>query len=535
VCGKGVDEAGNTSPWPCGSMHWTVDTSGPVLSVISPTNNTAMLNSTMTLLLEPNEPLAELLVLWPGANLWTRASPGVTTTEIGSTSLRQRHLVVSVVATVYSDGLHWVDVKGVDQVGNVQLHALRFYWERDTTAPTVWLTGTDRLPAATSTTSLRFSYECDDSTALVWWAVDGGSGWTQLVNTSSFTAAVEGEGQHFLLLKAVDGVGNERVNASAWVWTLDTVPPTAVITTVPDSPSAVSNPVFQLTCTSVAPGGAPDCASFAYTVALSPVTGCTDVVTHRGVVGGDGVLQLTGVRSGQNTVKVTAVDAVGLRQEVVMSFGWSVKLATDVIAVRFLSGPPAIYSYRVATIAFYAHRNESVVSNCKFEVKLDEASWEEGSFLCGKAVCNYTFPVKLGVHEIQIRAVDRASSIAGPPALWRWSVEECREDQYANITGDGSLACEPCPTGGDCKAKGATAHSLVAKPGWWVPPQGPRLTLYRCPLPGSCLGGNESVCAASLGFKNSTLCGQCLPHYVRRGEGCTRCPHISQVRIYCSC
>jgi hypothetical protein len=115
--------------------------------------------------------------------------------------------------------------------------------------------------------------------------------------------------------------------------------------------------------------------------------------------------------------------------------------------------------------------------------------------------------VALGAYEIQIRAVDKASFISGAPALWRWSVMECSETTYANVTNGGSLSCEACPIGGDCKAKNATVHSLVAEGGWWVPPEGTRLTLYRCPLPNSC-AGNGAGCEEKQGFMNSTVCGQ---------------------------
>ena len=128
--------------------------------------------------------------------------------------------------TVDTDGWHCIQMKGVDQVGNVQTMGLRFFWELDTTAPDVWLSGIDQLPFCNCQCVHDVFRSVERGHALVWWAVDS-VGWTQLVNTSSFTATVEGDGEHSLHLKVVDQVGNEFVNASVWVWMLDTAPPIA--------------------------------------------------------------------------------------------------------------------------------------------------------------------------------------------------------------------------------------------------------------------------------------------------------------------
>ena len=183
-------------PQPCGSVSWSVDTTAPILTAVSAGNNTVVQTRSMTLFLQSNEPLAALLVLLPGAATWTKAA-GVGWEQLST--LAQRNMTVSLVASVPTDGLYRIDVKGVDQVGNAQTHALRFCWELDTTSPTVRLTGAERLPVATSSRFLTFNIECDESPVLVWWAVDG-SLWTKLRNTSSFTAAVDGDGEHFLHL-----------------------------------------------------------------------------------------------------------------------------------------------------------------------------------------------------------------------------------------------------------------------------------------------------------------------------------------------
>jgi hypothetical protein len=77
-------------------MTWTVDTTAPVLSVISPANNTVTRNATMTVMLNANEPVAGLLLLLPGASEWTKAN-----TTVGE-----------LLLTAYGEGQQQAALKG---------------------------------------------------------------------------------------------------------------------------------------------------------------------------------------------------------------------------------------------------------------------------------------------------------------------------------------------------------------------------------------------------------------------------------------
>jgi hypothetical protein len=47
------------------------------LFVVSPANHTVTRNGTMTVTVQPNEPLSELMVLQPGATVWTTVAAAV--------------------------------------------------------------------------------------------------------------------------------------------------------------------------------------------------------------------------------------------------------------------------------------------------------------------------------------------------------------------------------------------------------------------------------------------------------------------------
>jgi hypothetical protein len=432
----------------------------------------------MTVMVNASEPLSRLFVLQPGAAKWTAY-----------------YNVGYVSANVTTDGWHCLHMKVADQVGNAQVVTLRFCWEFDTTAPNIWLLGMQQLPFVTSNASLLFSAQWSERLrALAWWAVDKGT-WNQLGDSSSFTSTVESDGEHSLHLKTKDTVGNERVNRSVWVWALDTTPPTAHVIQGPESPALVSSAEFQVMCTSSSFGvvAGSDCVGYEYTVALA--SGCGSDQTHSGQVGVSGFIRVLGIRSGENTLTVSAVDGVGLKQLVSSTFSWTVQLTSDILDVSIISGPPTTTAWNVATFHLYAHKNETRTNAPRFEVKLDNLPWLEVSMLCNNTLCNYSTPaLPVSPHEIQIRAKDVAmTAVAGAPALWRWTVAECSPTDYAGVDPIGVLICSACPDGGNCTAKGTTLATVMAQPGWWSPPSDDSAqrrsrktaTFYRCPLPGS--------------------------------------------------
>jgi hypothetical protein len=514
---RAMDAAGNALITPCSNVHWILDTQAPRANITGGQGITQ--HKKVELRTGTSEPLAGIQYSVDGSEVKWISAPQSD----------------SIHLTVVDDGTHWLVIWGVDLVGNFQEKGFNYTWVLDTTAPTVVLIGLDRLPMSTKDTSVSFTVFRSEANASVWWAVDS-AGWTMLLDTeSSFNAYVGGDGMHVLRLKAADVLGNEFVNSTAWQWMLDTSPPTSTVKGGPTSPWLSSSANFQLGCTSSSPGGASDCARYEYTITVALSSGCDSLATHSGEVGDNGVIQLVGIRSGENTLTVSAIDGVGLKQVVAASFSWTVQLASVVLDVQIMSGPPTVSAWKVATFHLYALSNGTMTSGARFEVKLDDGPWSDGSLLCEGALCNYSTPVlAFSPHELLIRAKDAGTGVAGAPALWRWKVDECRsEDQYAvvNISDGGSLTCNQCPEGGDCRALNATALTLVAKPGWWVPPQGPRLTLYPCPFPGSCTGGHGNVCDEDQGFANSTVCGQCVDGSVRRGDTCVDCPPIGHVLL----
>jgi hypothetical protein len=82
-----------------------------------------------------------------------------------------------------------------------------------------------------------------------------------------------------------------------------------------------------------------------------------------------------------------------------------------------------------------------------------------------------------------------------------------------------------CPVGALCRARGVPWLGMETKIGHWRSARA-SINIYRCRLPGHCLGGLQSECAE---HRTGVLCARCAPHYreANRGggdESCEQCP-----------
>ena len=405
-----MDAAGNSLAEPCATLEWVFDSESPVVNVVQ---HQMMATRDSNAVLDVNAS-EELSQLWQRSSAGWEVLPGVD----------------QVVTNVTGDGVHWLLLKGVDLVGNVQPVATNYSWLLDTTPPSVWLVDTDSLPMVTASASVVFSVH-RESGAFLWWALDAG-GWAEVTVGSSFAVAAVGDGEHKLHLKTADQLGNTFVNTSAWSWFLDTSPPVSNISTGPLMVTKSSQASFQVNCSSLSPMGASDCVSYEYSLQLS-----SGSCGKTGTFGSSGKLDLYGLLDGTNTLKVTAVDAVGLRQAIPATYTWRVEaLATDLLDVNITTGPPGVYAWKTATLGLFAHHNRVPQPGSLFEVKVGRAPWAIADVLCdsGGRSCNYTlYDLALGAHEVQVRARRAGSTIPGQPSTWRWSVAECTVAEFAEV------------------------------------------------------------------------------------------------------
>ncbi len=135
-----------------------------------------------------------------------------------------------------ADGTHRLYLRAIDAPGNVSETKLRPFTV-DTTPPALAITLGPANGSATSSTTASFAFTNDDPSAIVTCQLDNGG---FAACSSPFSTPTLGDGVHAFQVRATDPVGN--VATIGRIWTVDTIPPVASITSGPDEGSTSPDP-----------------------------------------------------------------------------------------------------------------------------------------------------------------------------------------------------------------------------------------------------------------------------------------------------
>jgi hypothetical protein len=130
--------------------------------------------------------------------------------------------------TSLADGSHTFTVRAKSTGGTFDPTPATRTWTVDGTAPTVTINSTPTNPSNDATPAFGFSSL--DATATFQCQIDGTVTFTSC--TSLYTSPALTDGAHVFRVKATDPVGNTGPEAS-FNWTIDTMPPTVMITSGP--------------------------------------------------------------------------------------------------------------------------------------------------------------------------------------------------------------------------------------------------------------------------------------------------------------
>jgi hypothetical protein len=141
-----------------GPYAWALDVTAPVLRP----NNTFVPTTKSTahaIRFTASEVLAAVLFRVDGS-AWTELESGDLPPGLSGSGLQYTHQLLAS-----DDGLHVVEIKGVDLAGNVQLNPSVAHWVLDRTAPTVELLGRDVLtPVVALNSSLELRIRRSEAT-----------------------------------------------------------------------------------------------------------------------------------------------------------------------------------------------------------------------------------------------------------------------------------------------------------------------------------------------------------------------------------
>jgi hypothetical protein len=206
---------------------------------------------------------------------------------------------------------------------------------------------------------------------------------------------VSGQGSHTFTVAAVDQAGNVDPTPESWTWTLDTVAPTASLSTQPPAVTAARSAAFTFTGDGTGTG----VASFRCTV--DNITApCVSGVTYDNLA------------DGQRTFTVIATDEAG-NDSIGTTYQWIVDGTPPDTAIADKPADPAATGAATFTFSGDDGAGTGVAA---FECKLDDGAFE---------AC--TSPRDLtglanGTHTFSVRAVDVAGSADATPASYTWTV-----------------------------------------------------------------------------------------------------------------
>lgn len=290
-------------------------------------------------------------------------------------------------------GWHTFYVRAMDAEDNID--PTPAFWEfeflGDTVAPEVTiLTGP---PATTLLTGVSFTFTANDVFASFECSLDG-----VLFEacTSPYEVQVEESAVYELQVRATDLVGNVGAPTS-WIWTFVGEPVTTILT----GPAATtSSPTAVFTFAADQPGAT---STFACALDVGPFLPCESPWTY------------TGLANGSHLFRVQATNSFGLVEAEPVAYVWAVAGAPpDVTApdTTIVTGPD---NPTLATTAVF-----TFISNdpgAGFQCALDGGSFNN---------CTTPHQVEgllIGVHTLEVRAIDFAGNLDPIPATYTWEVD----------------------------------------------------------------------------------------------------------------
>lgn len=298
------------------------------------------------------------------------------------------------------EGQHELQVRAIDQIGNVDPTPASHSWFVDLTAPVTTIvthppkyTNIHWEPVTFTFSSIDSGagvarYECRLDTPV----------WSACPNpmTYNMTPAMF-RSIHDFRARAIDKVGNVEQGVS-YLWYIDLTPPETTILTTPELVSSSNAAAFTFTGSDTWPTPAP--ASFECKLDNGAFSACSSPVDYTNLAGG------------AHTFQVRAIDLAGNPDESPASYTWTVEANPPDTTI--LTNPPPVTASTAASFTFSGIDNDGVAN---FECRLDSAAF---------SAC--TSPADLsnltdGSHTFQVRAIDVTGNADPSPASYTWTVD----------------------------------------------------------------------------------------------------------------
>lgn len=253
-------------------------------------------------------------------------------------------------------------------------------------------------PAALSNKATdTFTFTSNESGVTFQVKLDGAAAFTNA--TTPYTVSGLTDGQHTLLVRAVDQAGNIDDTPAAYTWTIDTKAPAAPVVLTPKEGALLNNPKPTISGTAE--------AGSKVTVAvdgknIGSATAAAD--------GKWNITSGTALAEGEHTVAATAADAAGNNSPKSNSITFTIDSKAPQTTI--VAKPAAVTNKDSFTFTFSSDK-----ANVTYQVKLDGGSFAD-------AVTPYPVQdLSDGSHTLAVRAVDAAGNTDASPATYTWVVD----------------------------------------------------------------------------------------------------------------
>lgn len=283
-------------------------------------------------------------------------------------------------AVTVADGEHTLEARAIDAAGNVDDTPAAHVWTADTTPPD---TSFSRTPAETSpATTAAFEFSCDEVACDYECELDD-AGYAPCPSPHVVQGLVDGA--HTFRVRAQDAAGNADQSPAEHTWTVDAGVAGLTFTSVPTSPTELTDATFEFTC---------DVATCVFECRL-------DGGAWAACASGEPV---TGLGDGLHTFEVR-VGTTAVPTEV----NWIVD--TQPAETTVDAAPPPLTNQTTASLTFSCDE-----LGCTFECELDAA----GFAACTSPV-DYTALLD-GEHVFRVRSTDAVGNVDATPASHTWTV-----------------------------------------------------------------------------------------------------------------
>ena len=295
-----------------------------------------------------------------------------------------------------AEGTHTLTVKSEDQAGNLSA-PLSYTWQIDLTPPQVQITqNPDPFAASTSATFGFIGNDLVTPTDLLEYQVSlNGSQFTIATSPLNYTGLPEGS--NTFQVEAIDQAGNVSTPKS-YTWIVDVTPPTATITSKPNTFTNVTSAIF----------------GFSGSDNLSPVGTLAFMVNvdNAGFVSAISPFALSGLSIGPHSFQVEDMDQAG-NVSASAIFNWTIDQTPPMVTIS--QGPDLLTTSTSAQFIFSAFDLVSSQSQLVIKDKLDNAA-----FAIATSPASYQ-NLSSGSHTFTVEAFDQAGNVG--TASYTWTVD----------------------------------------------------------------------------------------------------------------